>query len=98
MLITDKSGNGVFQGRLISRASLTRNPLANAVPVTPSDSVDLPRGPARDLLITTAGTLSFVSASSPDVITTASLPIGRLGVAVRRVLATDTTAVVRALY
>jgi len=67
-------------------------------PVTPSDTVDLPQGPAGGGVMTlTAGNLVVIN--GPSTITFTAVPaFFRVPFIVTRVLATGTTASVVALY
>lgn len=74
------------------------SPAVNALVVTPSDTLDLPGGACRKLVIGVAGNVSviMVNGVAPVVI---GLTAGIHGLRVTRVLATSTTATgIVALY
>jgi len=66
-------------------------PAVGAAVVTPNDSVDLPRFPARALYIGVTGNL-VVDTAEGQTITFTAVPVGIFPVSVRRVRATSTTA------
>lgn len=67
------------------------------VPVTPSDTADLPDGMCRGLLIGTGGTLNVIDAGG-TLRTGVPFQAGDTWIAVRRVLTGGTAANVWALY
>ena len=80
-----------------SRADFTA-PAVGAAAVTPNDSVDLPRFPARSLYIGGTGNL-VVDTAEGQTVTFTAVPAGVFPVSVRRVRATSTTATnIVALY
>jgi hypothetical protein len=76
------------------------DPFRRAAAVTPADDADLARGVCRGLLCTTAGNVAFVPADNAnnDPVTLPVVVGQIVPCFVRRVMATDTTAAVRALY
>jgi hypothetical protein len=74
------------------------DPAEDAIPVTPSDTQDLPLGTCQELLIGTGGNLSVITRAGNQRDLT-GVPAGRLRLQVRRVRATGTTASnITALY
>lgn len=70
----------------------------NLLPVTPSDTVDLPGGPTSGLLVTTAGNVNVNLQGGGTAVLT-GLVLGQLlPITVTRVLATSTTGAVSAAY
>lgn len=68
--------------------------------VTPNNDADLPNGPAKSLIVTVAGDVSFLPVDNPDndPVTLTGLSVGNdVPFIVRRVLATGTTATVRTI-
>jgi len=77
------------------------DPIRRTVTVTPSDDNDIELSPAQGLLVTAAGDVVFVCADDADDNTTTitGCQVGDfINFAVRRVLATGTTATVKACY
>jgi hypothetical protein len=69
-----------------------------AAAVTPDDDNDLTRSPSRDLYIGTGGTLK-VTTSDGSVVSFGNVVPGRLGIGVKRVWSTGTSATnIVALY
>jgi hypothetical protein len=63
--------------------------------ITPSDTVDIPNGPVKAIVVTQAGTLSILPSNSDVPVAFAEVPAGfNPPFQVRRVLATGTTATV----
>ena len=80
-----------------SRADFTA-PAIGAAAVTPNDSTDLSRAPARALYIGGTGNL-VVDTAEGQTITFTAVPVGIFPVSVKRVRATSTTATnIVALY
>lgn len=74
------------------------SPANSVVPVTPSDSVDLPQGWARGLLVGTSGTAKITDGSGA-IVTGVPLQAGYNPIRVQRVWSTGTTAAaIYALY
>lgn len=74
---------------------------ADAYAVTPNDSVDLPNGVSRAILISGAGTVTLQMASGNQIVLTATAnSVGFVvNLRVKRILATGTTAtLINALY
>jgi hypothetical protein len=67
------------------------DPAEDALPVTPSDTNDLPNGPCRALVVGGAGSLSVVTLAG-EVRNLLGIPVGVLPLQVRRVRATGTVA------
>ena len=68
--------------------------------ITPSDTVDLPNGPVKSLIVTADGDVSFLPVDNPDddPVTITGLSVGNdVPFIIRRVLATGTTATVRTI-
>ncbi len=70
----------------------------DAKAVTPNNSTDLPDGPARGLLVTVAGNVSFITAGGTTHNLTNVPAWTQLPIAASRVRSTGTTATVLALY
>ncbi|PUB87068.1 MAG: hypothetical protein DBP02_02150 [gamma proteobacterium symbiont of Ctena orbiculata] len=68
-----------------------------AATVTPDDNTDLPGGACVALYVSVTGNIA-VTMHNGDSVTFENVPVGPLGIAVKRVLATGTTATVLALY
>lgn len=63
------------------------------VAITPSDSTDIPGGPVKAVVATSAGDLSVIPADSATAIAFTGVPVGFMPpYIVRRVTATGTTA------
>lgn len=70
----------------------------HAVAVTPSDSADLPRTPARALFVTVTGNVSFITQGGETVSLTSVAANEILPFLITRVRSTGTTATVLALW
>jgi hypothetical protein len=66
-------------------------PAVRGVTIVPSDTVDLP-SPTRGIWVGGGGNLAVILAGDTVAITLTAVPIGRLELAARRVMATNTTA------
>lgn len=67
-------------------------PALGSMPITPSDTVDLP-SPVRSVTIGgVAGTISYISAYDDEPQTTGTLPVGLHPIWASRILDTGTTA------
>ena len=75
-----------------SWATRTQEPYDNAVPVTPSDTVDLPDGVCNALYIGTSGYVK-ITAADGGVAEFKAVPVGILKVRARRVWATATGSI-----
>lgn len=74
-----------------------RDPAVDVVPVVPNDTVDLPDGECRALIVTCDGALRILTPFGSD--RTIQVPIGVLPIQAKRVFATGTTAQgITALY
>jgi hypothetical protein len=68
-------------------------PIMSVKAVTPSDSVDLPDGACRGLIVNGTGNLSFITANGETVtLTIGTSWFGVQNISARRILATGTTA------
>jgi len=83
------------QGRWGASMSI---PGRSVVAVSPSDSADLPDGECRALYVTVAGNVVFIAADDSASVTWPVTAGQIIPVCVKRVLATNTTATVHAIY
>ena len=67
-------------------------PAIGALPITPSDSADLPTTIRAVTIGAIGGTLSFVSSLDGQTYTTGPLPMGTYPLCAQRIRATGTTA------
>lgn len=67
----------------------------HGVAITPSDAADIPNGPVKGVVTTSAGNLSVIPADSATAIAFVGVGVGFIPpYVVRRVMATGTTATV----
>lgn len=75
----------------------TDGPALGSRAITPNDTTDIPGGPARALLVTVAGDVSFIDMEGNTVTLPAVPAYTAIPIAATRVRAAGTTATVRTL-